>query len=209
METYSTVIYKQIKNPDTQKYIYVDGRTYNKLLETYDEKMLLNQPSKITHKAPKSKTSSKSPKTPSKTPSKSSKTPSKSLSSLKSSTQTNISILPEIQQEIAHQSDIKTLLNLCQTNKEMNEVCQTKYFWDEQFKIHGLPTIKGKNYTLKGWVTAFKHAYNASLLAKYLQNKNFEFKLDYHYGGTEDVMDALKKLKIRHKKLKANITMNQ
>ena len=166
METYN-----QIKNPETQKYIYMNGRTYTKLLKTYDEKFLSKQPFKMTHKPPRSR----------------------------------IPILPEIQQQIAHHSDIKTLLNLCNTNKNLREICKSKYFWDEQFKQYGLPLPSEDINNVKQGVKVFRHAYNSAILADYLMEKDFQFNLYYHYGGTDKIIKTLNDLSIKYAPLEYSI----
>lgn len=98
------------------------------------------------------------------------------------------------------------------TDKKMNDVCNTLSFWEEQYRIQGIPFVS-KKFTFNQWINKYKHDYNSMLLSKYLLKKSFNFNLDYHYGGTNVVMKALDKLNVKHDELtytlgNTKLTMN-
>ena len=50
-------------------------------------------------------------------------------------------------------SHIRDIVNLCQTNKEFNHLCQDKYFWHEKFNHDHLAPNDEKNF-IKSYILA-------------------------------------------------------
>lgn len=116
---------------------------------------------------------------------------------------TSYELSADIKMDLLLNSDINTIVNLCGSDKEFKKICETKLFWYRLYQNYKLPLPKFKNFNNKRlfsyYMIDFIEAYNSLILAKYLALlPKFNFKLDYHYGGTDDVLHYLKKLYINY-----------
>src|SRR6266550_8706585 len=147
-------MYTQIQNPVSKKYIYIGGDTYQKLLRTYTEEQLLSQPTKQTHRKPKS------PKVLTyKIPSQ------KRLTSL-SSLPTEVLTI-----EIIYKLDVKTILELCQISTYYHQFCNKQlwlFIYKRDYEETGMHQLVQEPYTL------VKTCYQLTTLNSWLKqfNKN-------------------------------------
>lgn len=120
--------FQLIENPDTHRYIYVHGQTFNKLLANnkYTEAFLLSQPSIVTHKKPKSPLRKLQLSVQLRTP------------------RTSIVENPDVDLEILLNTPDNTLQSLCIVNQYYNNLCHSKDFffkkleqWNNQKNQYG------------------------------------------------------------------------
>ena len=143
--------YYQIQNPKTNKWIYINSPTYNKLIDNneYSEEYLTSLPMKLAKK-PKGATIRL-------------KTQEQTSKKLK-----NINLPDEILlEEILMNMDNPDFVQFCQTNKKFNKICNDDKFWqrmyNKYYKNSGLKEEieKTRHMTYK---EAFEYAYNLSFL---------------------------------------------
>jgi hypothetical protein len=116
--------YRQVKNPDTQRYVYVGSDKYNELLKTYTKKELCKN----------SRTTNKSPK-------------------VKKVEVDVLSILPnEMIIHILTQSDYNQALRMCSTNKRVSQICKDNpQLWKPLIeKIKEVMAFKNKHNIVVG-----------------------------------------------------------
>lgn len=109
----------------------------------------------------------------------------------------------DIQQSIAFNATIDTIIKLCSISKEMRENCTQDWFWIELYNKYNIPTFDGIKYddTFNGYLSHFIHSYNSMLFARYLSKKHsFDFNLNYIYNESgKKVLSQLNQLDIDYK----------
>lgn len=113
----------------------------------------------------------------------------------------NLFTVQEIILNVLIHCDINTIIRLYRTNKQYLQICNIAYFWQELYNVYKLPyNIKNckKRRKFNINIEEFIHSYNANMLAVYLASlPSIKFDFTFHYGGTEEVLDVLKKLNVQ------------
>ncbi|HSW76390.1 MAG TPA: leucine-rich repeat domain-containing protein [Candidatus Saccharimonadales bacterium] len=130
--------YKQIQNPDSGRFIYIDGPTYKKLLKKYNENVLLLQPIRTTHVAPR-----------------------KIKSTIVHHRQVDLN--KDVLREILSHADIQSVFRLCQVNKTLchQQDDLFRHIYDRFYHETGMAVLKTANMT---WFQLLKLCYQLSRL---------------------------------------------
>lgn len=139
---------QKIKSPKTNRYIYINGDAYNKLIKNdgYTEEYLQSLP-KLT-----SNTNVNTNKQ------------NTSVNNIFLPTSQKISVnnifLPDdVLKEILYTSDINTIINYCST-KKYHSVCNDKNLWKSIFIRDGIKMLEEPD-DYKGWIEMYKNTVNA------------------------------------------------
>jgi hypothetical protein len=108
-------------------------------------------------------------------------------------------MLKEIQENILYQSSIDTMIQFCQTNKEIRKNCTSDHFWIELYKKYHIPLFTGIKYddTFNGYLSHFIHSYNSFIFADYLSRQlHINFTLHFDCQAINEIAGLLTLLKI-------------
>src|SRR5258708_7374227 len=125
--------YQKIKSPKTGNMIYMYGKTYQSLINKhgYTEKELSSLPKYGTNKPPRS------PKY-----------------TLIKKNEPNPLILKDALYNILLHSDLNTIKNICETDKQANKICNDKYFWKNKITYDNLLIVEDMPFTMKSYKKA-------------------------------------------------------
>lgn len=159
--------YERIKNPKTNRIIYVNGETYNQLLKNYTVDYLNSLPRVYTTIAPKS------PKY---------KNVSKIENKIENKTN-EINIGLNMNNDIFNYTFLDAephdIINLCHTNKELDKFC-TNEFWKLKIK-HDYPIVKLKSEHYKKEYIILTNLYKKAVDTLHMIQLYKENHLNFRY----------------------------